>query len=117
MTVADDLSTEPLNHTIKSFSARLPCHPSTTKRIISHGLVKVVYVGDRPLIPHQELLRIAREGLPNIPAGYKRKTVGPTNGGRKRVAKEKAAEAKLDRAKPTRLSTRKRSSGDGRVAP
>jgi hypothetical protein len=113
MTVANNLPAQPLNHTIKSFSACLPCHPSTTKRIISHGLVKVVYVGDRPLIPHQELLRIAREGLPHIPAGYKRKIGGLTNAGRKRVAKENAAEAEADRAKPTDRSKRKRADGDG----
>jgi hypothetical protein len=55
---------------------------STVDRVVSHGLVKVIYFGDRPLIPAEECERIAREGLPDIPRGYKRVTAGPTKRGR-----------------------------------
>jgi hypothetical protein len=51
---------------------------STVDRVVSHGLVRVIYFGDRPFIPQEECDRIAREGLPNIPRGYKRVTAGPT---------------------------------------
>jgi hypothetical protein len=55
---------------------------STVDRVVSHGLVKVIYFGDRPFIPAAECDRIAREGLPAISPGYKRRTNGPIKGGR-----------------------------------
>lgn len=65
---------------------------STIKRAISHGLISVIYFGDRPIIPHAENERIAREGLPHIPPGYRRMTTGPVRGGRPpRKAKAKAS--------------------------
>src|SRR4051812_140447 len=58
--------------------------PSTVKRAISHGLIRVIYIGTRPIIPADEFERIACEGLPAIPPGYKRMTTGPTKVGRPR---------------------------------
>ena len=83
MKAAEDGSTAPLLHTMEGGSKLLNCHRSTIKRAVSHGKVKVIYIGDRPMIPNDELLRVARDGL-DIPPGYKRKTVGLPKGGRKR---------------------------------
>jgi hypothetical protein len=64
---------------------------TTVDRAVSHGLVKVIYFGDRPLIPVGECERIAREGLPSIPPGYKRQTDGPTNAGRPKKRQRRKA--------------------------
>jgi hypothetical protein len=65
------------------FGAQFNLSRSTVDRVVSHGLVRVIYFGDRPFIPVEECDRIAREGLPDIPRGYKRLTAGPTTKGRK----------------------------------
>lgn len=65
---------------------------STLVRARSHGLIRVVYFGRRPIIPAAEFERLARDGLPAIPPGYKRLTRGATKVGRPR--KRKAGEAK-----------------------
>ena len=73
---------------------------SLIKRAISWGRIKVVYFGDLPIIPAEENERIAREGLPNIPAGYRPKTPTPGRGGRPRKG-PKAAKAGKAAVKPT----------------
>jgi hypothetical protein len=47
---------------------------TTLFRARSHGLIRVVQFGKRPIIPASEFERLAREGLPLIPPGYKRLT-------------------------------------------
>jgi hypothetical protein len=55
--------------------------------VISHGLITPIYVGSKPLVPQEEVERILREGLPNVPSGYK-------PGARKRVQRRAKVKAK-----------------------
>jgi hypothetical protein len=71
---------------LKEAAPELGTSPSTLNRARSHGLVKVVYIGTRPIIPADEFERLKREGLPRIPREYKRLTTGPFLAGRKRKA-------------------------------
>jgi len=68
--------------TKEEFAQQFNLSRATVDRAISHGMVRIVYFGSRPLIPAEECDRIAREGLPDIPPGYKRMTSGPTKVGR-----------------------------------
>src|SRR5262245_304938 len=85
--------------TIKEAAPELGTSVSTLNRARSHGLIRVVYFGRRPIIPTPEFQRLAREGIPNIPAGYKRLTRGTTRVGRPPKAKAKQM-SKAARTKP-----------------
>lgn len=51
------------------FASQFNLGRSTVDRIISHGLIKVIHLGARTVIPREECDRIARDGLPKIPRG------------------------------------------------
>src|SRR5262245_30215882 len=79
--------------TFNQFATNHDISLSFVKRAVGHGLIKVIYYGDRPHIPAEEDERIARDGLPNVPSTYRRITTGPAKGGRPRreVPKSKFA--------------------------
>jgi hypothetical protein len=81
---------------------------SLIKRAISWGRINVVYFGDRPIIPPEENERIAREGLPDIPPGYRRKTPAPGRGGRPRSTSKAAKAGKAAKPKVSPAPRRKR---------
>ena len=81
---------------------------SLIKRAISWGRVKVVYFGDLPIVPAEENERIAREGLPNIPTGYRPKSAAPGRGGRPRSKPKAAKIGKAAKPKRTRLRSEER---------
>lgn len=85
--------------TIEQFAFRHGVSKHLIKRAISHDLIKVIYYGDRPIIPAEEHERICRQGLPKIPPGYKRRTKGPVRGGRPPSRKNTTAAAKAGKAK------------------
>lgn len=78
--------------TKQEFGRTFHLSPSMVDRIVSNGLVRVIWFGARPLIPLEECDRVAREGLPRVP-GYRRMTKGPVNDGRppKRGPKKKSS--------------------------
>jgi hypothetical protein len=86
--------------TLKDFAERHGVSKSLIQRAVSHGLIKVLRFGDRPIIPAEEHQRICREGLPRIPAGYRRTTKGPWPGGRPRANKSRAAATKTGKPVP-----------------
>lgn len=61
-------------HTLEEFAASFGIAKFTVQRLISHGLVKVIRIGAKPLIPEREAQRIERDGLPKVPPGYKRQS-------------------------------------------
>jgi hypothetical protein len=77
---------------------------STIKRGVSHGLIKTIYFGDRPLVTVEEQDRLQREGLPKIPPGYRRRTIELTKVGRKLGS----TKAKLAKRLPARKHERER---------
>jgi hypothetical protein len=60
---------------------------NTWARAMSWGLVKFTKAGAAVRIPVGEVKRVAREGMPNLPAGYKRKTNGFNKAGRPKRGK------------------------------
>jgi hypothetical protein len=62
---------------VAKFADRHDVGISFIKRAISWGKLKVIYYGDRPIVPVDEDERVGREGLPDVPPGYRRKTDGP----------------------------------------
>jgi hypothetical protein len=76
------LATPKLSYTVEDSAAALSISTSILWRLISHGLVKSTRTGASIRIPAEEVARLAREGVPKLPAGYKRKTVGTTRRGR-----------------------------------
>jgi hypothetical protein len=87
-------------YTIKGCANQFSVSTSLIKRAVSHDVIKVIYLGDRPIIPASEVERIGREGMV-VPRGYRRKSPlpAPGHGGRPR-SKSKAAKAGKA-AKPT----------------
>jgi hypothetical protein len=88
---------------IDRLAEELDCHRHTIFRAVSHGMIKVIYVGNDPRVPPDEADRVRREGLPNIPPGYKRKTTGPGGPGRpkkKSVKSAPPAKARRGEARP-----------------
>lgn len=84
--------------TIQRFAKKWGISESFVKRAISHGRIKTIPFGDRSIVPPEEDERIGREGVPNVPAGYKRKTVGPWPGGRPAKAAKKKGKAQRGRS-------------------
>jgi hypothetical protein len=82
MTTSDDKNGVAITPNFQQAAAATSNSLSLIKRAASHGLIKVIYFGDRPHLAAGELERILREGLPKIPPGYKRRTSGPVIGGR-----------------------------------
>jgi hypothetical protein len=76
--------------TLKDFANKLSVSEHTIARAISHGKVKAVYIGARLTIPASELARVLREGIPDIPAGYKAKGTGQGAGAKQVPRKRKA---------------------------
>lgn len=87
---------------LKRFAKDNNISHSFIKRAVSWGKLRVIRFGDRPMVPAEEQQRVAREGLPNVPTGYKRQTSGPVIGGRPR---KPAAKSK---PKPARRAGRRR---------
>lgn len=79
-----DQSATPRVMTKGEFARAFKISGSLLDRAISHGLVRIIRFGGRPLIPIGEADRIALEGLPPIPPGYRRVTSGPSGAGRPR---------------------------------
>jgi excisionase family DNA binding protein len=67
-----------LAYSIQEAAGALSVSTSTLHRAISHGLVKSTKMGASIRIPSEEVMRLARDGLPTIPTGYKRKTDSQT---------------------------------------
>jgi hypothetical protein len=85
----DRARTERRASTLQQVAGDFGVSLSTIKRGVSHGLIRTIYFGDRPLVTVDEQDRLQREGLPKIPPGYKRRTTGPTKQGRPRGSKSK----------------------------
>ncbi|GEP60624.1 helix-turn-helix domain-containing protein [Reyranella soli] len=63
----DDVPPERRARTMKDAARELATSLSTLVRARSHGLIKVVQFGRRPIIPASEFERLARDGLPENP--------------------------------------------------
>jgi hypothetical protein len=94
----DDLP-ERRARTFQEAANELATSLTTLFRARSHGLIRVVQYGKRPIIPASEFERLACEGLPSIPPGYRRLTRGTTRVGRPRKAKAKATTKAKPKAK------------------
>jgi len=77
--------------TLKDFANKLSVSEHTIARAISHGKVRAVYIGARLTIPASELARVLREGIPDIPAGYKAKGTAGQAAGPKSIPRKKKA--------------------------
>jgi hypothetical protein len=77
--------------TLKDFANKLSVSEHTIARAISHGKVRAVYIGARLTIPASELARVLREGIPDIPAGYKAKGTAGQGAGTKPTPRRKKA--------------------------
>lgn len=75
----DDRMT-PRVFTRSEFGQLFQLSKSMVARIISHGLVRLVYFGERSFVPLEEVDRLARDGVPEMPRGYRRMTTGPVYG-------------------------------------
>jgi hypothetical protein len=64
-------------HTLEEFATSFGIAKFTVQRLISHGLLKTIHIGAKPLIPEAEAQRIERDGLPSVPPGYKRQSAKP----------------------------------------
>lgn len=64
-------------HTLEEFATSFGIAKFTVQRLISHGLLKTIHIGAKPLIPEREAQRIERDGLPAVPPGYKRQSARP----------------------------------------
>ena len=71
-----------LAYSLKEAAAALSVGIPKLQRAISHGVLPHNRIGTSIRIPAEVVQRIAREGLPDIPAGYKRKTNGSSSRGR-----------------------------------
>ena len=80
--MSNDAEKLPPAQTITEGASRWRCSTSTLRRAAGHGMLKTIYIGDKPIIPPKEVARIDEEGLPSIPTGYRRLTSGPTKLGR-----------------------------------
>jgi len=50
-------------HRVKEFCERVRISPSTFWKYTKLGKIRVIRIGGRVLVPHEEALRIATEGL------------------------------------------------------
>lgn len=71
-----------LAYSLAEAAGALSVSTTTLQRAISHGLIHFTKIGSAIRLPVDEIERLAREGLPKMPAGYKRKTAGPQSRGR-----------------------------------
>lgn len=71
-----------LAYSLAEAAGALSVSTATLQRAISHGLIKCTRIGSAIRLPAAEIERLGRDGLPDIPAGYKRKTAGNTKAGR-----------------------------------
>jgi len=67
-------------YTLQGFADLFSVSMSLIKRAVSHGVIEVIYLGDRPIVRASEAERISREGL-HVPPGYRAKTAVPGRGG------------------------------------
>lgn len=68
-----DLPIERLSYSVQEAGFALDISAHTLKRAISFGLIRATNIGTRLLIPADEVKRLAAEGLPKIPVGWRRK--------------------------------------------
>jgi excisionase family DNA binding protein len=81
-TIAGALDVRRLAYSLQEAAAALSVGVTKLQRAISHDLLRSTKIGASIRIPADEVERIARDGLPDIPAGYKRKTNGNTRQGK-----------------------------------
>jgi excisionase family DNA binding protein len=88
-TIAGALDVRRLAYSLQEAAAALSVGVTKLQRAISHDLIRSTKIGASIRIPADEVERIARDGLPDIPAGYKRKTNGNTHRGRRAKTKRR----------------------------
>jgi hypothetical protein len=76
------------SYTIKDFAERAQVSEHTIARAISHGKLHAVNIGTRLTIPASEFNRVMREGLPDIPPGYKPKGNARSKGPKKKRSRK-----------------------------
>ena len=73
---------EQLSCTVPEAAAATRLSLNTWNRAMSWGQAKFTKAGGAVRVPIGDVNRVAREGFPNLPKGYKRKTNGNNKAGR-----------------------------------
>ena len=81
---APQVEVKRLAYSLSETADALSVSNHTIQRAISFGLLRCTRIGMAIRVPATEVERLARDGLPELPRGYKRKTAGETKQGRKR---------------------------------